>query len=119
MHLIILITVNRVSAYHTVEMDSGQLTVTEMRILVTSVVHMNVDQIALSVITIPNLKVAVQRLLCVGRPETADRNPQYQISDNHYQVHRPYLTFLILHVVGFPFVDLLAALRNRNITSIL
>ena len=45
--------------------SNDMLTVIEMRVLATSVLHMNVEQIALSIITIPKLTYAIQRLLTI------------------------------------------------------
>lgn len=61
--------------------DSGlMLTVTEMRVLATAVIHMNVDQIALSIITIPKLKSALHKLL----PITAMAQQQQPFKRGQY-----------------------------------
>ncbi|XP_067946767.1 zinc finger protein ZFAT-like [Watersipora subatra] len=43
--------------------DRDQLSLSEMRMLTSSVVHMDVKQIALCVITIPKLKLAIEELM--------------------------------------------------------
>lgn len=50
------------------EPAAEELSLSEMRMLVSSVVHMDVRQIALSVITIPKLKAAIQDLMLHNAP---------------------------------------------------
>ena len=46
----------------------NELSLSEMRMLTSSVVHMDVRQIALCVVTIPKLKTAIQDLLLTSPP---------------------------------------------------
>jgi len=72
----------------------SQLSLSEMRMLVTSAVHMDVSQIALCVVTIPKLKSAVQLLLNPPLP-----NKEYQPSV--VAVNHPVVSMLWFYLLNY------------------
>lgn len=56
-----------------------ELSLSEMRMLVSSVIHMDVAQIALCVVTIPKLKIAVQSVLGMPAVQNVLGMPTHQV----------------------------------------